>query len=131
MNSGTLKYVLLTFFVLFTSCQKDKETMPGPIVGKWDWVKSVSPMTGQESNPQTAGCSIVLEFTSDGIMKEFKNDTLSGTTSYSLEINSSAPDSNYLIYGSGLRTQVYISTDSLILNTAYVDGPVSTYIRVR
>ena len=131
MKSGILKYVLLTFFILFISCRKDKETISDPIVGRWDWVKSVSPLTGQVSNPQTAGCSIVLEFTIDGIMKEDKNDTLSSTTNYRMEINSSEPDSNYLIYGSGLRIQVYLSTDSLILNTAYVDGPVSTYIRLK
>ncbi|HKJ82313.1 MAG TPA: hypothetical protein VJ954_09835 [Ignavibacteriaceae bacterium] len=131
MNSGILKYVLLTFFVLFISCQKDKETISDPIVGKWDWEKSVSPWTGQVSNPQTVGYSIALEFTSDGIMKVYKNDTLLTTTNYRMEINASEPNSNYLIYGSGLRSLVYVSTDSLILNTAYVDGPFSKYIRLR
>jgi hypothetical protein len=100
-------------------------------VGKWEWVKSVSPWTGQVSNPQTAGFSITLEFTSDGIMKEYKNDTLSNSTNYSLEINSSEPNRNFLIYNSGLRSQVYIGIDSLTLNAAYVDGPISTYIRLR
>ena len=62
-------------------------------------------------------------------MKEYKNDTLSNTTNYSIEINSTESNRNFLIYNSGIRSQVYIGNDSLILNAAYVDGPVSTYIR--
>jgi len=101
------------------------------IVGKWEWVKSVSPWTGQVSNPQTAGYSMTLEFTSDGIMKVYKNDTLSNSTNYCIEINSTEPLRNFLIYDSGIRSQVYIGNDSLILNAAYVDGPVSSYIRLK
>jgi hypothetical protein len=129
MNSNILKYLILTFFALLISCQKEKETITEFIVGKWEWVKSVSPWTGQVSNPQTDGYSITLEFTGDGIMKEYKNDTLSNTTNYSIEINSTEPNRNFLIYNSGIRSQVYIGNDSLILNAAYVDGPVSSYIR--
>ena len=129
MNSNILKYLILTFFALFICCQKEKETVTEFIVGKWEWVKSVSPWTGQVSNPQTYGYSITLEFTGDGLMKEYKNDTLSNTTNYSIEINSTEPNRNFLIYSSGIRSQVYIGNDSLILNAAYVDGPVSTYIR--
>jgi hypothetical protein len=121
--------VLLAIIVSFFSCQKDKETILDLIVGKWDWVKSVSAWTGQVSNPQTVGFSITLEFTSDGVMKEYKNDTLSNSTYYSIEINSTESNKNMLVYNSGLRSQVYIGNDSLTLNAAYVDGPVSSYIR--
>ena len=131
MKPNFLKYLIITFLVVFMSCQKDKESISGLIVGKWEWVKSVSAWTGQVSNPQTVGYSLALEFTSDGVMKEYNNDTLSNSTNYSIEINSSEPNRNYLNYGSGLRSQVYVSTDSLTLNATYVDGPVSTYIRLR
>jgi hypothetical protein len=100
-------------------------------VGKWEWVKSISPWTGKVSNPQSDGYSLALEFTSDGIMKEYKNDTLSSSTNYSVEINTSEPNRNYLNYGSGLRSQLYVCTDSLTLNAAFGDGPVSIYIRLR
>jgi hypothetical protein len=116
---------------VFISCKKDKETISELIVGKWEWVKSVSSWTGQVSNPQTAGFSIKVEFTSDGLMKEYKNDTLSVSTNYSIEIISTEPTRDFLIYNSGLRSQIYIDNDSLIINTAYVDGPVSTYIRLK
>jgi hypothetical protein len=131
MNSNFLKYLILTFFIVFISCKKDKETISDLIVGKWEWVKSVSAWTGQVSNPQTAGFSIKVEFTSAGLMKEYKNDTLSISTTYSIEINSTEPNRDFLIYNSGLRSQVYIDNDSLTINTAYVDGPVSYYVRLK
>jgi hypothetical protein len=131
MNSNLLKFILITFLASFISCQKDNETISDLIIGRWDWVNSVSPWTGQVSNPQTTGYSITLEFTSDGSLKEYKNDTLSTTTNYSIEINSTDPDKNILIYDTEIRTQVSLYNDSLILNSAYVDGPVSTYIRLK
>ena len=131
MNSSFFKYLIVTFFVLFISCQKDKETISDLIVGKWEWVKSASPWTGQVSNPQTAGFSITLEFTSNGIMKEYRNDTLSNTSNYSIEINPTEPTTNILIQNSGIHSHFYIVNDSLIINAAYVDGAVSTYTRLK
>ena len=49
--------------------------------------KLVSPWTGQVSNPQTDGYSITLEFTIDGVMREYMDGTLSNSTIYSIEIN--------------------------------------------
>ena len=129
MNSILLKLIFLTFFASFISCQKDSETISDLIIGRWDWVNSVSPWTGQVSNPLTVGYSVTLEFTIDGVMKEYKDGTLSNSTNYSIEINSIESNRNFLTYNSGIRSQVYIGNDSLILNAAYVDGPVSTYIR--
>jgi hypothetical protein len=131
MTTNHLKYLLLTFFTLLVGCQKDNETVSELIIGKWDWVKSVSPWTGQVSNPQTVMFSITLEFTGDGIMKEYKNDTLSNTTNFSIETNPTQPNSNILIHNSDIRSHFYIVNDSLIINSAYVDGPVSSYIRIK
>jgi hypothetical protein len=86
MKPTLVKLIVLTFCAFLISCQKDNDSISNQIVGKWEWVKSVSPWTGQISNPQTAGFSITLEFTSDDIMKEYKNDTLSNSTNYSLEL---------------------------------------------
>ena len=131
MKSNLLKFIVLIFLTSFISCQKDSETISDFIIGRWDWVNSVSPWTGQVSNPQTVGYSITLEFTIDGVMKEYKDGTLSNSTNYIIEINSSESNRNYLTYNSGIRSQVYIDNDSLILNSAYVDGPVTTYIRLK
>lgn len=130
MKPNVGKFLLLIFSVLVISCQKENDTISGQIIGKWKWIKSVSAWTGQESNPETVGYSTALEFTGDGIVKEYRNDTLLNSTNYSLEINSSDPGGNILNYGSGLRSLVYLSGDSLTLNAAYVDGPVSIYARL-
>ncbi|HBC79789.1 MAG TPA: hypothetical protein DCZ51_14240 [Bacteroidales bacterium] len=129
MKSNLLKYIVLLFLTSFFSCQKDSETISVLIIGKWDWVNSVSPWTGQVSNPQTAGFSMILEFTVDGNLREFRNDTFITSMNYSIEENSANPNQYSLIYGSDLRTQICLVRDSLILNSAYVDGPVSTFIR--
>lgn len=131
MKPTLVKFMLFTFCAFVLSCQKENNSISNQIVGKWEWVKSVSPWTGQVSNPQSYGYSLALEFTSEGIMKEYKNDTLSSSTNYTVEINTSEPNRYYLNYGSGLRSQLYVSTDSLTLNAAYVDGPVSIYTRLR
>jgi hypothetical protein len=129
MKSNLLKFIVIFFLTSFNSCQKDIETYSDLVIGRWDWVNSVSPWTGQVSNPLTVGYSVTLEFTIDGVMREYKDGTLSNSTIYSFEINSIESNSNFLTYNSGIRSQVYIGNDSLILNAAYVDGPVSTYIR--
>ncbi|HNW57387.1 MAG TPA: hypothetical protein PLR88_01825 [Bacteroidales bacterium] len=131
MKPIIVKFMLLTICAFMLGCQKVNNSISDQIVGKWAWVKSVSPWTGQASDPQSAGYSLALEFTSDGIMKEFRNDTLSSSLNYSLEINSSESNKYVLNYGSGLRSQLYISTDSLTINAAYVDGPVSIYSRLK
>jgi hypothetical protein len=131
MKASLLKYLLLIYFTLLVGCQKDNKTASDLIIGKWDWIKSVSPWTGQVSNPQTVMFSITLEFTGDGIMNEYKNDTLSNTTNYSIESNPTKSTSNILIQNSDIHSYFDIVNDSLIINTAYVDGPVSYYIRIK
>jgi hypothetical protein len=120
----------LTFGSSFICCRKEEETLSSQVVGKWEWVKSVSPRTGQVSDPKTEGYSATLEFTNEGIMKEFRNGTLSASVNYSLKAGASGSDITYINYGTGLSSQIYISHDTLTLNNAFVDGPVSAYSRL-
>jgi hypothetical protein len=100
------------------------------IIGKWEWVESVSPWTGLVKNPQTEGYTQTLEFTAKGMMKAYRNDTLSNSTDYRIELYSSEPDKYELIYDKDLRAYISCENDSLSLNSAYVDGPVSRYVRI-
>jgi hypothetical protein len=131
MNFNLLKCLIVTLFVLFIGCQKDNETISELIVGKWEWVKTESSWTGLILNPQTAGYSQTLEFTNHGIMKEYKNDLLIDATNYSIETNASETNYNVLISNSGISGHFYIVSDNLIFNEAFVDGPITTYIRLR
>jgi hypothetical protein len=131
MKPAVLIFLLLTFSSSFIGCRKEKETLSTQIVGKWEWIKSVSPRTGQVSDPKTEGYSATLEFTKDGIMKEYRNSTLSVSTNYNLEAGSYDSDITYINYGTGLSSQIYIGHDTLTLNNAFVDGPVSSYSRLQ
>jgi UDP-N-acetylglucosamine transferase subunit ALG13 len=129
MNSNLLKYLILTFFALLISCQKDNETVFELIIGKWEWVKTIIPYGRQVSNPQTSGFSKTLEFMKDGKMNEYRNDSLITTSGYKIETDSSTPNYYVLTNSTIIGSHFYIVDDSLIFNEAYVDGPVSSYIR--
>ena len=127
MKPNFLKYLIITFFVVFMSCQKDKESISGLIVGKWEWVKTIIPYGGQETNPQTAGFSMTLEFSNNGTVKEYKNGLLIGTSSYDIKTDQNGNVLNSTV----ITSHFYFANGTLIFSEAYVDGPVSTYIRLR
>ncbi len=131
MNANSIKYLLLTTFVLLVSCQKGKDPISDLIVGKWEWVRTENSWTGIVSNPHTAGYSLSIEFTDHSILKEYKNDTLIISTNYSIETSSTDPNSNILIYNPGASANIYINNDTLILNNAYIEGPVSFFNRLK
>ena len=121
---------ILVIIISCFGCKKDNETVHGLIIGKWEWVKTIIPYGGLESNPQTSGFSQTLEFMGNGKMKEYKNKLLINTSDYSIEINPSKANDN-LLNSTIVTSHFYIINDSLIFNEAYVDGPVSYYIRLK
>jgi hypothetical protein len=130
MKTYLSKYVLMAILILLMSCHKDNKTISELIIGKWNWIKTIdNQYSEQESNPQTAGFSKTLEFTSHSKMIESKNDTVINSSNYSIEINPSSPNDNLLIYNGINQSHFYITNDSLIFSEAYTDGPVSFYIR--
>lgn len=132
MIQNLSKYLLLTTFAILTlGCEKENSvTFEDLIIGRWDWVESVSPWTGLVKNPQTEGYSQTLEFTEKGFMKQYQNDTLLNSTNYRLEIYSTNPDKYEIIYSSEMSAHISYANDSLFFNSAYVDGPVTTYVRI-
>ena len=111
------------------SCHKDEQTVSDIIIGKWEWIKTVIPYGGQESNPQTLGFSLTLEFLSSGKMQEYKNDLLINTSNYTIEINPSNPKDYQLTNSTILNSHFYFESDTLIFSEAYVDGPVDYYVK--
>lgn len=111
------------------SCTKEKETISNVIIGKWEWIKTIIPYGGQESNPQTSGFTQTLEFKSNDKMYEYKNDLLINSSNYTVEINPSNPKDYKLINSTILNSHFYFERDTLIFSEAYVDGPVYYYVR--
>jgi hypothetical protein len=123
--------IILVIFVL--SCEKN-EVRPdsGLILGKWDWIETVSPWTGIKYTPQTEGYTQSLEFIPHGIIKVFKNDALVRTGTF--KIVSGPVNTNYFILAedSGDSSRhIYLTRDTLQFNSAYIDGPVILYVRSR
>jgi len=63
-NRLTLGFLAALLF-LTMSCQKET---PDLLTGKWEWIKTINPFSGQESNPQTVGFSQTLLFSNNGKM---------------------------------------------------------------
>jgi len=129
MKSNFLKYSSLLLLAILMSCHKENKTVSDLIIGKWDWVKTINPYGGQESNPQTSGFSKSLDFMKDGNMSEYRNDSLIATSSYKIQSDPSTPNYYVLTNSTVIGSHFYMVADSLIFNDAYVDGDVSSYIR--
>ena len=133
MVHNRYKCIVLTVIalLLMSACEKENSTsFADLIIGKWEWVESVSPWTGLVTNPSTEGYSNTLEFSAEGRMKTYRNDTLMNSTNYRIEQYSTEPDRYDIIYGPDLRADISLVKDSLFLNSAFVDGPVSSYVRI-
>lgn len=114
---------------LFSCEHNEYDDLSCSIIGRWQWIRTVSPWTGYISDPQTAGYTEALEFTSHGIMTEYKNNVLIHTSNYRIELH----DVNFymLVDDTGISTDFYLKGDTLQFNQAYVDGPVTVYARIR
>jgi hypothetical protein len=129
MKTNLLKYSPLLLLAIIMSCHKENKTVPELIIGKWEWVKTIIPYGGQESNPQTSGFSKSLEFMEGNKMNEYKNDSLIATSAYKIQSDPSNPNWFILTNSTIIGSHFYMIDDSLIFNDAFVDGPVISYIR--
>ena len=129
MKINLLKYLSLVLLAILMGCQKENKTVSELIVGKWEWVKTIIPYGGQESNPQTSGFSKSLKFMRDGKMSEYRNDSLIATSIYKIKSDPTTPNYYVLTNSTIIGSHFYMVDDSLIFNEAYVDGFISSYIR--
>ena len=119
--------VILLITISVGGCKKNEKSIPEDVIGKWEWVKTIIPFVGQETNPQTAGFSMTLEFSNNGTVNEYKNGLLIGTSSYDIKTDQ---------YGNVLSSTVitshfYFENGTLIFSEAYLDGPAHYYSRIK
>ena len=129
MKTNLLKYFSILILAILMSCQKENKSVSELIIGRWEWVKTIIPYGGQESNPTSAGFSKSLEFMGDGKMREYRNDSLIAISSYKIQSDGSTPNYYVLTNSTIIGSHFYMVSDSLIFNEAYVDGPIISYIR--
>ena len=115
--------VILLIVVSVGGCKKNEESLPDDVIGKWEWVKTIIPFVGQETNPQTAGFSMTLEFSNNGTVNEYRNGLLIGTSSYDIKGN--------VLSSSVITSHFYFENGTLIFSEAYLDGPAHYYSRIK
>ena len=131
MKRNLMNFGLLVALMITISCQKEKKSTSELILGKWEWVSSISSnnvIPGQVSTPQTEGYSLTFEFFNDGLAKEFRNDQLVNTYNYGL----SASSFNQILLNNNNKlynTSCTLQNDNLIFDYSAADGPIMTYIR--
>lgn len=111
---------------MFIGCKKDKETNSDVIVGKWEWIKTITPFVGQEANPQTAGFTTILEFSNNGTVNEYKNGLLINTSSYDIKTDQHGD----VLSSTVITSHFYFENGTLIFSETYLDGPAHYYSRI-
>jgi hypothetical protein len=113
--------------------QKSEKSIPEQVTGKWEWLKTITPYTGKETNPQSAGFSMTLEFSSNGTAKEFgtvkeyKNGLLISTSYYVIQTDKNGWELRSTI----INSHFYFVNDTLIISEAYIDGDAHYYLRLK
>lgn len=131
MKHNLLKSGLFAALLTLTlGCQKDTQTPPDLLTGRWEWIRTIRPYTGQESNPQTTGFSQSLVFSENSKMQEYKNGVVVNTSKYSVVLDPTNPKNHELTNNTILNSHFYIENDTLIFSEAYVDGDVNYYVRL-
>jgi|WetSurMetagenome_2_1015567.scaffolds.fasta_scaffold02552_5 hypothetical protein len=125
---------LLSFSLVilsFISCEKSMDdAVASRIIGKWQWVKTTNPYSGNTTDPGTAGYTQTFEFSTHGFFREYRNGIPVRETSYRVEAVPKDQGFFVLIYG-GFNYHCSISGENLEFNDAYVDGPVILFTRLR
>ena len=135
----TMKWGLMfaSLSLIYFSCTENPvpiiEVYIDPIIGKWDWIKSLTARGNYETNPLTEGYTELLNFKNDSIVELYRNDSLIKTNSYEFKYSINNPldpnsdSTRYLIIYDWIVTRYSIINDTLILDMSYVDGPTIYY----
>ena len=129
------KFFLLaiTCILVLTSCS-DETIPPRDLVGKWNWISSSGGIAGAIYTPENTGETIILEFTSDSLYKQYRNDSLIINCEFSIiqaesiydhEITDMIDCDGYL-----RRSFSFTASGDLILADEAYDGFTSQYKRI-
>lgn len=121
--------IIICFLLIIVhqvGCQKRGSN--DQIIGKWVWIKTINPFEQIETNPQTIGFTMSLEFLPNETIKEFRNDTLINTANYHIETSNTG---QLRLISSIITSNFSYDKDSLIFNEAFLDGPIIWYIKIK
>ena len=100
------------------------------ILGQWEWVKSLSNSTGPtlEYTPRLAGYTRQMEFLQNGVVNLYRNDSLTGTATFSID-SGTYSSSLTLVLDGNANYDFRVSDDYLGFDNRPVDGPAEFFVR--
>lgn len=106
------------------------------IFGKWEWVSTSGGFAGKTITPASEKYTSKLEFSSGGIYKKYKNDSLAEQKKFTFSQATSIHNHQSVwiisLDGSALKMAVSFSgNDTLMLNEQAHDGYVHVYARIK
>ncbi|WP_321371070.1 hypothetical protein [uncultured Draconibacterium sp.] len=131
-----MKWIFLktiVFLFVLTSCS-DETIPPNELIGRWNWISSSGGIAGSTYTPEITGETIILQFTSDSVYKQYRNDTLlidcqfsiiQAESIYDHEITNMIECDGYL-----RRSFSFNAQGNLILADEAFDGFISQYERI-
>jgi hypothetical protein len=135
-------FTIVLFCLVSLDCSKEEApTAPTPtgIYGSWNWIESTGGISGnQVLTPASVGYSIRISFTTDGTFQRFRNDTLVGTSGYSIsrqKTDFSTDSLDVIVFQDSahfIRQFIYsASSDSLALGDLCYDCFSHVYTRMK
>lgn len=126
--------VLLILILSVISCNKEeKTTIPevNNLLGKWNWISSISGLHGTILTPQSEGYNMSIEFKLTGMIEFRKNDTITSEKQFSI-IHDAGISSLPIIKLENDPLWMYsIIRDTLFLNNICTNCFNEKYLRAR
>jgi hypothetical protein len=131
MKTRFFKIGILILLAASVSCQKDKNTINEQVIGSWRWVSTLYPYAAHLITPETEGFNRTIVFHDNGKIQEFVDGVLSSSYDYTIGTSPLNPNEYLLKYSETSSSSFSLKNDTLVFNDAYVDGPVTTYVRIK
>ena len=125
---------ILILSCIFISCKKDKTT-DSPLVGRWQWFKSITGMGQSVSTPQSAGKTWDLTFGGDFNCSQAGD--LKGTASGTYNLTEQTIDSSKyyfmnvpFFYPAEPFSYHFINVDTLEISNGSMEGQNHFFVRI-
>jgi len=139
-NLRVMIKLLAGIFLLTVCCSKEpqssKQEEINPIIGNWEWIKSISAWNQDVTSPVTEGYTMMVSFKTNNSVDFLTNGNLIKSYPYELKyrindnLNPNSDSTLVLVIDNGTETFFSINNDTLITSEAYVDGPTIYYKKV-
>lgn len=132
MKKPTIVFIGL---LISLGCSNDDDLPNDSIIGKWEWIETVSAWTEIKYTPESEGYTQTSVYRADSIAEFYKNNELISSKSfrvitYEYLAQSSSGSIVTTLEIDNEEIPFTIQNDTLYISSAYTDGPTSFFKRV-